>query len=61
MGQVYQINIKTETSGARGLPKLPVESAMATYTGIDGDFNRYRHEKLSDDRDQALLIMPLEI
>ena len=31
-----------------------------TRTGIEGDFNVYRHEERQDDPDQALLIMPIE-
>ena len=59
-GKIYQINVKPETAGQRGLPKLQVESAMVTYNGIDGDFNKWRHEKKHDDPDLALLIMSLE-
>ena len=59
-GKIYQINVKPKTAGQRGLPKRPVESAMVTYNGIDGDFNRWRHEKKQDDSELALLIMSLE-
>lgn len=59
-GRVYQISIKPETAGERGLPKKPVPSARVTYQGLEGDFNRYRHEKKGGDSDQALLILPLE-
>jgi len=59
-GKIYQINVKQETAGQRGLPKQPVESAMVTYNGLDGDFNKWRHEKEHDDPGMALLIMSLE-
>lgn len=59
-GQIFQINVKPETPGQRGLPKLPVESARITRRGIEGDFNRYRYEEKHADPDMALLLMPLE-
>lgn len=58
---VYQINVKPETPGQRGLPKLAVSSAVVTREGIVGDFNRYRHEHRRDNPDMALLVMPLEM
>ncbi len=58
---IYQLHRKAETLGERGLPKYPVETAYLTRRGLDGDFNRYRHEKKKDNPDQALLIMPLEM
>src|SRR5579875_4096017 len=60
LGEVYQINIKGRVAGARGLPKHPVESNTILKTGLEGDFNVYRHEELADDPDSAVLLMPLE-
>jgi MOSC domain-containing protein YiiM len=60
LGEVYQINIKGRVAGARGLPKHPVESSAILKTGLEGDFNVYRHEELADDPDSAVLLMPLE-
>jgi MOSC domain-containing protein YiiM len=59
-GKVFQINLKGKTPGARGLPKTSVESTQVSKRGLEGDFNVYRHEKLADDPDSAVLIMPLE-
>ncbi len=59
-GRVHRINVKPETPGEEGLPKAPVEAAMARRRGLVGDFNRYRHEKQRDDPNAALLLMPLE-
>ena len=39
---------------------MPVDSALVSTAGIEGDFNVYRHEERNDDPDQALLIMPIE-
>ncbi len=60
-GSIYQINIKPETPGQRGLPKCPVNSiARVAYSGITWDFNRYRHEEKHDDPDMAILLLPFE-
>ncbi len=59
-GRIHQINIKPETPGEEGLPKTPVEAALARRGGLAGDFNRYRHERQHDDPNAALLLMPLE-
>lgn len=59
-GLVYQINIKSETPGERGLPKKPVDIVQVTRQGIINDFNRYRHEECYDDPDKAVLIFSLE-
>jgi MOSC domain-containing protein YiiM len=42
------------------LPKAPIESTVITRRGLEGDFNRHRHERKHDDPDNALLLMPLE-
>ncbi len=59
-GRIYQINVKPETPGERGLPKQGVWQAMVNVFGIVGDFNRYRAEKNGNDRDTALLVLPFE-
>ncbi|HEV2318048.1 MAG TPA: MOSC domain-containing protein [Thermoplasmata archaeon] len=59
-GTVFQLSRKSEVPGQRGLPKLPIATARATPAGLEGDFNRYRHEEDSDDPRCALLLMPLE-
>jgi MOSC domain-containing protein YiiM len=60
-GIIWQLNVKGETPGERGLPKYSEHALDVTVQGAAGDFNRYRHEKKADDPDQALLIMPLEM
>ena len=59
-GVVRQINIKPQTKGEHGLPKMPVESVMVTKAGLAGDFNLYRQEKLQGDPDSAVLLFPHE-
>jgi MOSC domain-containing protein YiiM len=59
-GRVYQLNRKTELTGERGLPKAPVPEAQITVEGLQGDFNRFRHEERHDDPHMALLLLPIE-
>lgn len=60
LGAVYQVNVKPETVGERGLPKTQVDRALVGRTGLVGDFNRYRHEEAHDDAAMAVLLMPIE-
>jgi len=59
-GHVVEIHRKPEAPGERGLPKPSVPEALVTRAGVEGDFNRYRHEEKRDDPTMALLIMPVE-
>ena len=43
-----------------GLPKSPVAEAEITSAGVVGDFNRYRHDRLADELDSAVLLIPKE-
>ena len=52
---------KPRTGNERGLPKFPVPRAAITALGVEGDFNRYRHEKKADSPDMAVLLLPAEI
>ena len=60
MGRLLQINVKGRTAREVGLPKRSVPSAHVTAQGLDGDFNRYRHDQLADDPDSAVLLLPVE-
>jgi MOSC domain-containing protein YiiM len=60
-GRIYQVNIKSRTPGRRGLPKSPVTSAQVRKDGLEGDYNRYRSERLGGDLDQAVLLYPVEM
>src|SRR3989344_5386859 len=57
---VHSINIKPETEGERGLPKIPVCEAAVGLDGVVGDYNRSRTERKNCDMDRALLLLPLE-
>jgi MOSC domain-containing protein YiiM len=59
-GRVRQVNRKSQVPGEHGLPKVPVDSARFTARGVEGDFNRFRHEEKHDDPGMAVLIVPLE-
>ncbi|MBX4196218.1 MOSC domain-containing protein [Candidatus Pacearchaeota archaeon] len=60
-GKVYQLNIKAEIQGQRGIPKFSIDMAKIMKEGVTGDYNRHRYESLGGDLDQAILIMPLEM
>lgn len=59
-GRVFQLHIKPETPGERGLPKATVPEVRLLHAGLEGDFNRYRHEEKHDDPIMAVLIIPRE-
>lgn len=59
-GRVYQLSRKGEHPDEHGLPKMAVPEVRVTVHGVEGDFNRYRHEEKQDDPRMALLIMPIE-
>ena len=60
-GRIYQVNIKLRTPGQRGLPKSYVSAARIRKDGLEGDYNRYRSERLGSDPDQAVLLYPVEM
>jgi MOSC domain-containing protein YiiM len=60
IGRVFQINVKPQTPGEHGLPKYSTLRALVTRAGLQGDFNRWRHEEAHDDAAMAILVMPLE-
>ena len=60
-GIVHQIHVKPKTLNHRGMPKISVDYARVLHSGMVGDFNVYRQEKLSGTLDKALLLMPLEM
>ncbi len=59
-GRIASIHGKPERREERGLPKPELPEARVGPEGLEGDFNRYRHERLNDDPDSALLILPRE-
>ena len=59
-GRVFELHRKPETPGEHGLPKPSVDRAFLAASGVQGDFNRYRHETKHDDPGMAILIMPRE-
>jgi len=60
MGVILEVHRKPATPGERGLPKPSVPSVRVLENGIEGDFNRYRHERLRDDPTSAVLVIPEE-
>ena len=58
--KVRSLQIKPRRPGDRGVPKHPVDEVFVTIAGVQGDYNRYRHEKRKDDPQHALLLIPHE-
>lgn len=58
---VQRIGVKPRASGERGLPKPEVEEVLLGPGGLEGDFNRYREERLDGDPDSAVLIVTAEL
>ena len=59
-GRVYRLHRKPEAPGEHGLPKASVPEARFHVGGVEGDFNRYRHEERHDDPAMAVLLLPRE-
>jgi MOSC domain-containing protein YiiM len=60
-GRVRSLHRKPRTGSEHGLPKPTVESIRIVAEGVQGDFNRYRHEEQHDEPAQAVLLMPVEM
>ena len=53
---VHSINISTKG----GVPKLPIEKAEIKFEGVEGDFNRFRTEKINSIGTRAVTLFSLE-
>jgi MOSC domain-containing protein YiiM len=59
-GRVRSLHRKSKTGSEHGLPKPTVTEIRISTGGVDGDFNRYRHEEQHDEPKQAVLLLPVE-
>ena len=53
---VHSINISTQG----GVPKLPIDKAEVKFEGVEGDFNRFRTEKINSIGTRAVTLFSLE-
>ena len=53
---VHSINISTQG----GVPKLPIDKAEIKFEGVEGDFNRFRTEKINSIDTRAVTLFSLE-
>ena len=53
---VHSINISTQG----GVPKLPIDNADIKFEGVEGDFNRFRTEKINSIGTRAVTLFSLE-
>ena len=58
---VFQINVKPNTPGEVGLPKIPIDSGNFSLSGIEGDYNRFRFNKKNNDPDMAIMLISMDI
>ena len=59
-GRVRSLHRKPEVGQEHGLPKPTVPEIRIRNGGVEGDFNRYRHEEQHDEPEQAVMLMPVE-
>ncbi len=58
IGRILQVNVSAEG----GLPKRPVPGPVwVRRSGLEGDHNRYRAEKLAGDPDSAVLLLTRDV
>ncbi len=60
-GRARSLHRKPETGSEHGLPKPAFKELRIRLGGVEGDFNRYRHEEQQDEPAQAVLLMPIEM
>ena len=60
-GRIASLSVKPRTAGEPGLPKQPVAALRVTAAGAEGDYNRYRAEKLQGDPDSAILLLTSDV
>ena len=58
---VFQINVKPNTMGEVGLPKISIDSGEISLSGIEGDYNRFRFNKKNNDPDMAIMLISKDI
>ena len=58
---IAQLSVKSRVRGEVGLPKHAVPRLRVTLDGAEGDYNHYRASQLGGDRDQALLVVTLDL
>ena len=58
---ILQINKKPKTKHEVGLPKIAVDTAEVTLSGIVGDFNRFRSTKKRNNPEMGLMLLTTDI
>ena len=58
---IFQINVKPNTPGEVGLPKVAIDSAQIFFQGVEGDYNRFRANKKNNDPDMAIMLISMDI
>ena len=58
---IFQINVKPNTPGEAGLPKVAIRSAQISFSGVEGDYNRFRLNKKNNEPDMAIMLISMDI
>ena len=58
---IFQINVKPNTPGEVGLPKVAIRSAQISFSGVEGDYNRFRLNKKNNEPDMAIMLISMDI
>ena len=53
---IFQINVKPNTPGEVGLPKVAIDSAEIFFQGDEGDYNPFRVNKKNNDPDMDIML-----
>ena len=61
MPNVVQVNVKPDSPGEAGLPKVSIPTTRFTVNGLDGDYNRFRVNKKQNDPDMAVMLISMDI
>jgi MOSC domain-containing protein YiiM len=60
-GRVFSLHAKPRTGGEHGIPKSPIATARIRLEGVEGDYNKYRTQRLKRDPGKAVLLLPREV
>ncbi|MFM7204785.1 MAG: MOSC domain-containing protein [Myxococcota bacterium] len=60
VGKIMGLHIRHTDKKAPSMPKMAVERATIQPEGLLGDFNQYRHKKVKDSPDMAVMLWPDE-
>lgn len=61
VGRVSSLQAKPRSGAEHGIPKSHISTARVRFEGVEGDYNKYRTQKLKRDPAKAILLLPHEV